>query len=135
MGSSPRLWQPASGLRPPADKRQVLTRFRDGVTRTKGDAIAPKWHLVMGYDTKFTGRFAFSRPLTAAESAILEAVHEHCHQDDLELPFPALEKRPLEIEPQIFESCYIGEGFDTLTEKYLSYYRQWTLTPNKRSLV
>jgi hypothetical protein len=88
----------------------------------------------MGYDTRFTGRFALSRPLTAEESAILEAVHDHRHQEDLELPYAVLEERPVKIEREIFKPCYIGEWFNNY-EKYPSYYCQWTVSPNKRALV
>lgn len=89
----------------------------------------------MGYDTKFTGRFALSRPLTAKESAILEAVHDHRHQDDLELPYPAVEEQPVTIERDVIKPLYVGEGFDYLSEKFPSFYCQWTLSPNKRALM
>jgi hypothetical protein len=78
----------------------------------------------MGYDTKFTSRFAFSRPLTAEESAILEAVHNHRHQDDLELPYTATEKRPITTEREVIKPLYVGEGFDSLAKKFPSFYRQ-----------
>jgi hypothetical protein len=89
----------------------------------------------MGYDTKFTGRFAFSRPLTAKECAILQAVHDHRHQDDFKLPYAASEIRPVEIEREIFKPCYIGEGYDSISKKYPSRYCKWTVSLNKRALV
>jgi hypothetical protein len=89
---------------------------------------------IMGYDTKFTGRFALSGPLSTEECTILEAVHEHRHQADLELPYAVLEERPVKIEREIFKPCYIGEWFND-NEKYPSSYCQWTVSPNKRALV
>ncbi|GAQ90811.1 hypothetical protein KFL_006880030 [Klebsormidium nitens] len=90
---------------------------------------------VMGYDTRFTGRFALSRPLTAEESAILAAVHDHCHEDDLELPYAFLQKRTVTIEREVIGPLYVGESLHYLTEKFPSFYCQWTLSGNKRSLV
>lgn len=89
----------------------------------------------MCFDTKFSGRFALSRPLTAEESAILKAVHDYRPQDGLELPSAAPgQERPVKIVRKGVNPYYGGEGWH-IFKVFPSFNCHWTVSRDRRALV
>ncbi|GAQ84744.1 hypothetical protein KFL_002040030 [Klebsormidium nitens] len=89
----------------------------------------------MGYDTKFTGRFALSRPLTAEESAILKAVQDYRPEDGLKLPSAVPgQERPIKILREGVDPYCNGEGWHIFKE-FPSCKCRWTVSHDKSALV
>jgi hypothetical protein len=89
----------------------------------------------MCFGTKFTGRFAFSRPLTTKESAIFKDVHDYRTDAGQQLPSAAPgQERPVTIEREGVGLKYTGEDFH-IFKKLPSFDCHWTVSHDKRALV